>query len=188
MQATMKEGDPLSVDQYCDNETGELKGIHPKLILRDQKELLDSKLKASLSSHYHNTEMYHKYEALFGEGWYGKYSDKLHLRIQSPAVHFFTTFEAYKSWCKEHHPQVNSEKCAIDYTFIKRKVDYDQIEGLDLQYAQLNEDGVYTTESMDTQRAFSRYILHFGLLLHFLKVKIDYTVMMALMIALNLIF
>ena len=76
--------------------------------------------------------MYHKYEALFGGGWYGKYSDKLALRIQSPAVHFYTTFEAYKLWCKKNHPDVDDEKCAIAYTFIKSKEDYDKIEGLDM--------------------------------------------------------
>ena len=84
-------------------------------------------------------------------------------------MHFLSTFESYKEWCSKHHPQIDSTKCAMVYQFMKSKDDYDRIDGVDLNYVSYI-DGKITTEPVERTRRYSNYLLHFGLLLHILKI------------------
>ena len=49
-------------------------------------------------------------------------------------------------------------------------------------------DEKLTTEPAQKARAYSGYLLHFGLLLHLLQIQLDAKLMMALMIIVNLVF
>lgn len=71
------------------------------MILKHKKEKLDAKLKNASSTEPFNTEMYYKYDELRSDDWYGKYSDRLAFRVQSPVMHFLSTFESYKEWCSK---------------------------------------------------------------------------------------
>lgn len=70
---------------------------------------------------------------------------------------------------------------------MKSKDDYDQIDGVDMTYVSY-VDGKITTEPVEKTREYSGYLLHFGLLLHLLKIQLDTKLMMALMIIVNLVF
>lgn len=100
-------------------------------------------------------------------------------------MHWLSTFEAYKDWCSQQHPEMDSTKCASVYQLMKTKDEFDTFQGSPyVSYI----DGKLTEEPVKKLRKYSPYPLHFGLLLHLLKIKIDEKLMLALMIIANMAF
>ena len=123
--------DPIIMDEICDSasDRGELSGIHPQLIMSHQKALLEAKLFNASSLEPFHPDLFYKYAKLAGDDWYGKDADRLRFRVQSPIMHWLSTFEAYKDWCSQQHPEMDSTKCASVYQLVKTKDEFDTFQG-----------------------------------------------------------
>lgn len=112
---------PMPFDHHCDNEDyhyGELALYHPELIKRNQPEFLAD------GSNFHWSSPYFFWLALppFHFGWV-KYS-LISWPLEDPIVGFLTTHYAYRDYCQQNHPDIDSTVCAGAYFFQRRCQDY----------------------------------------------------------------
>ena len=49
------------------------------------------------------------------------------INVFQPVLHWVTSHIPYRKWCEQNHPEVNSARCALIYSFFKRHDDYDKV-------------------------------------------------------------
>ena len=74
---------------------------------------------------------------------------------------------AYKDWCREMHPDLDTDYCAMVYSYHKQHDDYDRIMDFDRSFFGYYDDQL---EKMPLYliRDISKYLMYLGLLMYML--------------------
>lgn len=127
---------------------------------------------------------FHHLAEINTEKWWARRALHHEMHVVSPLMHWVSTFYAFKDQCKRDHPDIDPSRCANVYTFAKKHHDFDRVMDWDRGYFD------YTNEEWHKVpliwlRTYTRYFLHFGLLLYMLGIKINQTFMLTLILVAN---
>ena len=134
---------------------------------------------------YHNSSIYHYVWQLFVKHeWF---PDRfMNLNLVSPPLHWLSTHYAYQELCEKKHPDVDTFKCAMDYSLLKKHDDFDRVMDCDRSYFG-HHDPDETIAPLWILRSTARKILYLGLFCSMLGIKIKKQYMIAFMCTVNVI-
>jgi len=111
---------PEHLKDFCDKEDQELLRVDPRTFTFEQMQVV----RDWLIYETHNQNFMYLFEV--GKRGYVQ-NAKTFMDIMSPVAQAVSSHEFLQDYCREHHPKVNSQRCALVYSQAKGWEEYNQI-------------------------------------------------------------
>lgn len=175
---------PLRIDEYCDNMWQEGRMLSPYMISKEdggrEAEELEKNLKLAEDSRY-----FYYWKEPMKESWFGRRAVHHEMSMISPIMHWVSTYYPFKDHCEKNYPSNDPSRCAFVHVYAKKHNDYNSIMDWDRTYFDYSDEEAQK-KPLIYQRNYTRYFLHFGLLLYLLGIKVNRSLMIWTVFLVNL--